>query len=85
MEEKDIRAKLTKMLKEIEEEEFEDEEPKEITDDAHFFKDLELDSMMLLNLGAEIEQEFDIEIPEEEYQSMISISETAKLVKKLLG
>lgn len=44
-----------------------------ITDDAHFIKDLGFDSLDLVDLMMQLEQEFSIAIPDEDYAGITSI------------
>ena len=45
-----------------------------ITDDAHFVKDLGFDSLDLVDMMMQLEQEFDIAIPDEDYPRITSMS-----------
>ncbi len=45
-----------------------------ITDDAHFVKDLGFDSLDLVDMIMQLEQEFDIAIPDEDYPRITSVS-----------
>lgn len=45
-----------------------------ITDDAHFIKDLGFDSLDLVDMIMQLEQEFDIAIPDEDYPRITSVS-----------
>lgn len=45
-----------------------------ITDDAHFIKDLGFDSLDLVDLMMQLEQEFSIAIPDEDYANITSLS-----------
>ena len=44
-----------------------------ITDDAHFIKDLGFDSLDLVDMMMQLEQEFSIAIPDEDYSRITSI------------
>jgi acyl carrier protein len=44
-----------------------------ITDDAHFIKDLGFDSLDLVDMMMQLEQEFSIAIPDEDYPRITSI------------
>lgn len=44
-----------------------------ITDDAHFIKDLGFDSLDLVDMMMQLEQEFAITIPDEDYPRITSI------------
>lgn len=45
-----------------------------ITDDAHFVKDLGFDSLDLVDMMMQLEQEFDVAIPDEDYPRITSMS-----------
>lgn len=45
-----------------------------ITDDAHFIKDLGFDSLDLVDMMMQLEQEFSIAIPDEDYTRITSIN-----------
>src|SRR4030042_5053168 len=57
---------------------------KKIKPNTNFQKDLNIDSMMALEILTAIEKTYKIEIPEESLPKMISLKEVMKLVKKLL-
>jgi len=59
---------------------------KEIWDkrDANFFKDLEIDSLLALEILALIEKKFKVQMPEEEPVDITSISATIDLTKSVL-
>jgi len=59
---------------------------KEIWDkrDANFFKDLEIDSLLALEILALIEKKFKVQIPEEKLVDITSLSATIDLTKTVL-
>lgn len=59
---------------------------KEIWDkrDANFFKDLEIDSLLALEILALIEKKFKVQIPEEKLVDITSLSATIDLAKSVL-
>lgn len=59
---------------------------KEIWDkrDANFFKDLEIDSLLALEILALIEKKFKVQIPEEKLVDITSLSATIDLTKAVL-
>ena len=59
-------------------------EPVEIKDDAHFVKDLGMDSMMALELMATLEKKYRIIIAEDSLPKMTSLNATAEIVKNVL-
>lgn len=60
---------------------------KEIWDkrDANFFKDLEIDSLLALEILALIEKKFKVQIPEEKLVDITSLSATIDLTKSVLA
>jgi len=60
---------------------------KEIWDkrDANFFKDLEIDSLLALEILALIEKKFKVQIPEEKLVDITSLSATIVLTKSVLA
>ena len=53
--------------------------------DKHFMDDLEIDSMLGLEIVASIEKKYRIEIEEEELLDVTSLNATIELVQRLLG
>lgn len=56
-----------------------------IKNEAHFVKDLGMDSMMALEILASIEKKYRIVIPEESLSKFINLSETVKVVTDILN
>ena len=52
--------------------------------DANFFKDLEIDSLLALEILALIEKKFKVQIPEEKLVDITSLSATINLTKSVL-
>ena len=52
--------------------------------DANFFKDLEIDSLLALEILALIEKKFKVQIPEEKLIDITSLSATINLTKSVL-
>ncbi len=52
--------------------------------DANFFKDLEIDSLLALEILALIEKKFKIQIPEEKLVDIISLNATIDMTKSTL-
>jgi acyl carrier protein len=73
--EKDIRALVAEIL---------ETEPESIKGDAHFVKDLGMDSMMALEILAGIEKKYRIVIPEETLPKFTDINTTVSIVKDIL-
>ena len=51
--------------------------------DAHFFKDMEIDSLLALEILATLEKKYHIEVPEERLTEITSLSRTIELVESL--
>ena len=57
----------------------------EVTDEASFIEDLGADSLDIVELIMGIEEEFDIEIPDEEAEKLSNVGEALEYVKKNLN
>jgi acyl carrier protein len=79
----DIRATILSLITEIAED-MEIDSAK-ITNDAHFIKDMGLDSMALLEVLATMEKKFGITIPETEFPNIVTINKCAETVEKYLA
>ncbi len=73
--EQDIRELVAEIL---------ETEPQEIGIDAHFVKDLGMDSMMALEILAGIEKKYRIVIPEETLPKFTSLRATITIVEGIL-
>ena len=73
--EKDLRALVAEIL---------ETEPGEIDLNAHFVKDLGMDSMMALEILAGIEKKYRIVIPEETLPKFTSLNSTIGIIKGIL-
>ena len=62
-----------------------EEEPSSIGSDAHFVKDLGMDSMMALEILAGIEKKYRIVIPEEMLPKFTSLNATSTIVKEIIS
>ena len=74
--EKDIRKLVAEIL---------ETDPEEIKVNAHFVKDLGMDSMMALEILAGIEKKYRIAIPEDALPKFTSLNKTAEIVKGILA
>ena len=74
--EKDVRALVAEVL---------ETEPEQIRNDAHFVKELGMDSMMALEILASIEKKYRIIIPEEALPKFITLDATVNVVKGILN
>ena len=57
----------------------------EITPDTTFVDDLGADSLDVFQIIMGIEEEFDIEIPTEEAEKIVSVGDAAEQIKKAMG
>lgn len=71
----DIRALVAEVL---------EAEPGEVKPDAHFVKDLGMDSMMALEILASIEKKYRIVIPEEALAKFTDLNKTVAIVTDIL-
>lgn len=60
-------------------------EPSEITDTSHFQEEHEADSLRAIEILARLEEEYKIEIPQDELANMTNLSAVYEVVKKHLG
>ena len=60
-------------------------EPEEITMDSTFVDDLGADSLDLFQIIMGIEEEFDIEIPSEEAEKIVSVGDAVEQIKNALN
>ena len=60
-------------------------DPNEITDEASFIDDLGADSLDTVELIMAFEEEFDIEIPDEDAEKMVSVGKAAEYLEKRLS
>ncbi|MGE0268351.1 MAG: acyl carrier protein [Candidatus Omnitrophota bacterium] len=74
--EREVRALVAEIL---------EEDSNTIKNDAHFVKDLGMDSMMALEILASIEKKYRIVIPEESLAKFINLNETVKVVTEILN
>lgn len=77
-------ATIEERLKEIIAEELEVEKEK-VTSSALLEEDFRVDSLDLVELGLRIEQEFDIEIPDEEGEKIKTVQDTINYVTTKVG
>lgn len=55
-----------------------------ISDDAHFEEDLDVDSLGVVELLMALEDEFDVKIPDEEAESIVTVGQAIDLVHEKL-
>ncbi len=75
----EVKQKIKRLISEISEIPEED-----IRDDAEFGRDIDVDSMMALEIVAKIEKDCKITIPEDEIPSMRSMNAIYSLLERLL-
>lgn len=83
MNKEEIKSTITDLITEIAEDM--DVEESSITEDAHFVKDMGLDSMALLEVLATMEKKFGISIPETEFPNITTINKCTDTVQKYLS
>ena len=64
--------------------EFVDIEPENITPETNIRRDLGLNSMELVNLAVEIEEEFDLEIPDREASNLETVADAMRVIKEYM-
>lgn len=79
MDEKSLEKELRQMVAEILE-----TEPEGIDKNAHFVKDLGMDSMMALEILAGIEKKYRIVVPEDMLTKFTSLNETVRIVDDIM-
>lgn len=57
----------------------------EITNDSHFIDDLGADSLDTVELVMALEEEFGIEIPDEDAEKIQTVGDVAKYIEERLG
>lgn len=81
----DERLALRNRIREVIAEIAELDDPSSIGDDDHLIDDLELDSMLLLELLASLEQAYGITIPEREFPNLTTVDRCAEVVLRHRG
>lgn len=59
--------------------------PERIAKETGFTEDLELDSLDVAELVMDIETEFDIVIPDEAYENIVTVGDAAEQIEKALS
>lgn len=65
--------------------EFVDMEPDQITLDTDIHSDLALNSLELVNFAVEVEEEFDVVIPDKEAMGIRTVGDVIKIVEKYMN
>ena len=60
-------------------------DPDEITPDTTFVDDLGADSLYVFQIIMGIEEEFDIEIPNEKAEKIVSVGDAAEAIRNAIG
>lgn len=55
--------------------------PEQVTDDATFLEDLGCDSLDILELVMALEEEFNLEIPDEDAEKICTVGDAAKYIE----
>ncbi|MBN1899935.1 acyl carrier protein [Candidatus Sumerlaeota bacterium] len=58
--------------------------PEEVTDDASFIEDLGADSLDIVELVMELEEQFGVDIPDEEAEKILTVGEAIKYIETKL-
>ncbi len=64
--------------------EFVDIDPEAITLDTNIRTDLGLNSLELVNLAVEIEEEFDVEIPDREAMGLETVADAIRIIEEYM-
>ena len=60
-------------------------DPNEVTMETTFADDLGADSLDVFQIVMGIEEEFDVEIPTEEVEQIVSVGDAVEQIKRLIG
>ncbi len=64
--------------------EFVDIDPESITPETNIRTDLGLNSLELVNLAVEIEEEFDVEIPDREAMGLETVADAMRIIEEYM-
>jgi acyl carrier protein len=64
--------------------EFVDIDPESITPETNIRTDLGLNSLELVNLAVEIEEEFDVEIPDREAMGLETVADAIRIIEEYM-
>jgi acyl carrier protein len=59
--------------------------PEEVTEDASFIEDLGADSLDIVELVMELEEQFGVDIPDEEAEKILTVGEAIKYIDTKLS
>jgi acyl carrier protein len=71
----EVRTEIKRLVAEVTE-----SEPEKIGDQDNYLLDLDLDSLMALEVMVTLSKQYRIEIPEEEFSRLQNVDDTVKLV-----
>ena len=77
--EQEVRGEIRRLVAEVTE-----LEQEEIRDDANYQEDLDMDSLMAMEVMVAVDKKFRIEVPEEEFLALENIDQTVDVVLKHL-
>lgn len=60
-------------------------EPDRVTDDANFIDDLGADSLDIVELTMAMEEEFNVEVPDDEMERLNTVAEAISLIESKLN
>ena len=60
-------------------------DPDEVTEETTFMEDLGADSLDIFEIVAAIEEQFDIEIPQEEAEKIVTVGDAVEQIKNALN
>jgi acyl carrier protein len=60
-------------------------EPDEIPDGAHYIEELDIDSLMAMELMIAIDRKFGIDVPEEEFRKASNVNDSVAMVEQFLA
>ena len=83
--EKMTREKIKQTIKEIVADQFKEGNVEEISEDMSFVNDLNADSLDVVELVMELEDNFDLSIPEEEATKMLTVGEAINYIENRLS
>lgn len=76
----EVRAEIRRLVAEVTE-----LEPEEIRDDANYQEELDMDSLMAMEVMVAVDKKFRIEVPEEEFLALENIDQTVDAVMRHIG
>ncbi len=77
--EQEIRGAVRNLIAEVTE-----RAPEEISDTALFEDELEVDSLMALEMMVALDKKYNIDIPEEEFTELKNVNETVAAIRRYL-